>query len=262
MTLTAAADTAPRQAPSATGSVMDELKYYTDERDKLLKFSLFSSGISLLLAAASRIPTWEVSSPVAWLVGTVNVGFLPIFGPIFIFGAFIYALQRRAIVADLRRTLLGDDRFGAQFGRAALEDVPTANRSVARRRKVVRLGFDVWLCVIPIIAYAILLCSYFDFVRPERIGAREFRYSSRTGQIVDLLIGTGGWAGFSPLTPSIRDNLERRASKQDEAKERARLELLAKQIPWIYPPFQTWAYLSGWLLMLWLAWGVRAEGRI
>lgn len=105
-----AEETPPPGEINHTGTVMEELKYYTEERDKLLKFSLFSSGISLLLAAASRIPTWEVSSPVAWLVGTVNVGFLPIFGPIFIFGTFLYALQRRATVADLRRTLLVDER--------------------------------------------------------------------------------------------------------------------------------------------------------
>lgn len=93
-------------------------------------------------------------------------------------------------------------------------------------------------------------------------GSREFRYPTRTGQIVDLLVGTGGWSGFPPLEPSIRDNLERLAGKQNEPKEQARLERLAQQIPWIYPPFQTWAYLGGWLLMLWITWGVRYEGRI
>jgi hypothetical protein len=247
--------------PILSGGFMDELKYYTEERDKLLRFSLVSSGMSLLIAAASRLPTWEVSSSVAWLVGTVNVGFLPIFGPILVFGAFLYALQRRAIVADLRRTLLDDPRFRSTFAQAALENLPLTNPKMGPTRKLLRRGFDLWLVAIPLIAYAILLCSYFDFVRPKP-GSRNYRFPSRTGQIVDLLIGTGGWSGFVPLTPAIHDDLVRLAEQQDDAKERARLERIAQQVPWIYPPLQTWAYLGGWILMLWLAWGLRYEGRI
>jgi hypothetical protein len=241
---------------------MDELKYYTEERDKLLKFTLYSSGLSLLLAAASRIPTWEVSSGVAWVVGTVNVGFLPIFAPIFIFGAFIHALQRRAIVADLRRTLLADERFSTAFAQAALDNADTRGKRAGLRRKVLRHAFDYWLVLVPMIAYVILLCSYFDFTRPTKIGGHEYRYTSRLAQIGDLLIGFGGLSGFPPLAPSIHDNLERMASEQTDPKEAARLQRLAKQIPWIYPPFQTWAYLAGLIVMLWAAAGVRRQGGI
>jgi hypothetical protein len=248
------------QAPATEtkpGGFMDELKYYTEERDKLLKFTLYSSGLSLLLAAASRIPTWEVSSGVAWLVGTVNVGFLPIFGPIFIFGTFIYALHRRAIVADLRRTLLADERCRTDFAQAALDN---ADAGAVLRRKLLRRGFDYWLVLLPIVAYVILLCSYFDFTRPKKIGEYEYKYRSRCEQIGDLLIGYGGWSGFPPLDPSIHDNLERMAKEQSDPKEAARFQRLAKQIPWIYPPFQTWAYLAGLIVMVWAAAGVRRQG--
>jgi hypothetical protein len=249
----------PGETKPATG-FMEELKYYTEQRDKLLKFTLYSSGLSLLFAAASRIPTWEVSSGVAWLAGTVNVGFLPIFAPIFIFGTFIYALQRRAVVAGLRRTLLADERLQTPFAQAALGSSAVAGTSL--RHKVLRSGFDYWLVVVPIIAYVILLCSYFDFTRPKEVGGREYKYDSRTMQIVDLLIGVGGWGGFPPLAPSIRDNLDRMASETPDPKEAGRLKRLAKQIPWIYPPLQTWAYLAGLLVMLWAAAGVRRQGEM
>jgi hypothetical protein len=42
-------------------------------------------------------------------------------------------------------------------------------------------GFDFWLLAVPIIAYAILLCSYFDFVRPTAKGSHEFVYQSTGG---------------------------------------------------------------------------------
>ena len=256
-----AGEVPPKDVPH-TGTVMEELKYYTEERDKLLKFSLYSSGISLLLAAASRIPTWEVSSPVAFLVGSVNVGFLSILGPIFIFGTFAYALQRRSSVADLRRALLADPRFDAQFGRAAVENVPAATAVLICRRSILHSAGDFWLIAIPILAYTILLCSYFDLTRPAKDHPDQYRYPTRTGQIADLLVGKGGWSGFAPLAPSIHDNLKRLADEQADPKERARLTRLAQQMPWIYPPFQTWAYVGGLLLMLWLAWGVRLEGRM
>jgi len=251
----------PKDVPH-TGTVMEELKYYTEERDKLLKFSLYSSGISLLLAATSRIPTWEVSSPVAFLVGSLNVGFLSILGPIFTFGTFAYALQWRSRVADLRRALLADSRFDAEFGQAAVENSLAATPKLARRRSILRSAGGFWLVAIPILAYTILLCSFFDLTRPAKDHPDQYQYPTRTGQIADLLLGTGGWSGFAPLAPSIHDNLKRLADEQAEAKERARLTRLAQQMPWIYPPFQTWAYVGGLLLMLWLAWGIRSEGRM
>jgi hypothetical protein len=228
----------------------------------LLTFSLYSSGLSLLLAAASRIPTWEVSSGVAWIVGTVNVGFLPIFGPIFIFGTFLYALQRRAVIADLRNTLLADERFETAFAQAALDERSNSGHWLIRRRKFLRRGFDLWLVLIPILAYTILLCSYFDFTRPDPKDGAQFQYKTRTGQVLDLMIGTGGWWGFPPLAPSIHDNLERMAQQQTEKKEAVRLDNLARKIPWIYPPLQTWAYLAGLAFMIWLAAGVWKESRI
>lgn len=240
---------------------MEELKYYTEERDKLVKFTLYSSGLGLLFAAASRIPTTEVSPGVAWLAGTFNVAFLSILAPIFIFGTFLHVLQRRAVVVDLRRTLLADERFRAPFSRAALDDVDPDSKWPARRRNVLRRGFDCWLLAVPIIAYTILLCSYFDLTRPKQPGAAGYMYTSRSCQIADLLFGIGGWSGFPPLAPSIHDNLERMAKEQTDPKDAARLSRMAKQGPWIYPPFQTWAYLAGLAFMLWAAAGAWREGR-
>ena len=239
-------EVARAEAAPEAGGPLDRLKYYTEEREKLAKLSLWSSGLALLLAVVSRLPTWQVGSPVAWLIGSVNVGFVPIFAPIVIFGLFCHVILARSRVRELRDALATDGKLESPFARAALGE----DRGGGGAARVAETVFEIWLLAVPIVAYAILICTYFDFVRPDGHGGRYAK--TRPAEIADLLLGTGGWSGFRPSTPSIHDNLLRLAAKS-EPNERAKLETIADQMPWIYPPYQTWAYLGGWIFMIWLA---------
>ena len=81
---------------------------------------------------------------------------------------------------------------------------------------------------------------------------------------MDLLFGTGGVKGFPGVLSSVRSNLERAAAVQAEAgdKERAaRTRQLAEDFPWIYPPWQTWAYLAGFVVTIDLMVGAFALSR-
>src|SRR6266487_716263 len=84
---------------------MTDIELYLAARTSLIQRTLVSSGVGLLLAAASRIPTWEVGSPVAWTVGTVSVAFLPIFGPIILLGAYCYTYDGVLELLALRGAL-------------------------------------------------------------------------------------------------------------------------------------------------------------
>jgi hypothetical protein len=230
---------------------MDTAQLFENRRDAFFQRTLWSSGGGLLLAAASRLPSWEVSSPVGWLVGTVNVAFLPVFGPILVFGAFCITYLALRELNEARVALRkAEDRpsegitgllvspAGGYLAEAGtLEKIAVPLAALAQR---------IWIIIVPILAYVILLSAYFDFVRPTRNDCREWRYPSRSQQIGDLLLGLGGWQGFAPCTPSIKSALFDRA-KDSEPKERERLVRLAANMPWIYPPWQTWLYLIGLL---------------
>ena len=119
--------------------------------------------------------------------------------------------------------------------------------TVDRRGLIASLGLNVWHFFVPVLAYAILLSSYSEFVRPVVAGVE------RPGRYTDLLFGTGGWKGFPGVIPSVRDNLERAAVAQEKGGDTegaVRTRQLAEAFPWIYPPFQTWAYLAGFVLTI------------
>jgi hypothetical protein len=238
---------------------MSGLELLSDAREHLHKRTLISSGLGLLMAAASRLPTWEVSAPVQWLVGTVNVGFLPIFGPIIIFGAYCFTLLAVEEVETIAKVIR--DTPAASDIERALTD---SHRSRTPRDRIATVVFGLWIFVVPMLAYAILLDTYFDFVRPGKTRA-ESHYIDRTDQILDLLIGIGGWGSFKPVTPSITDNLKRRAGRADKKDEANRILGVAEMIPWIQVPLQTWGYIGGLGLMIFMSrrqWTVRIKRRV
>jgi hypothetical protein len=235
---------------------MDTLEAYSKAREEFAKQAMLSSALALLAAGASRLPAWEVSSPVGWLVGTVNVGFLSVFGPILVFGAFCNVYLGLRELSDLRAAALGDskDKHSA-YAKAVLRPPRGTRRKSDSRFVIASWGLHIWNFWVPVLAYTILVSTYFDFVRPATDDSPNPRFGSRTEQIVDLLIGTGGWSGFRPNLPSIQANLADRQAEADKLVEVARLRQLARTVPWIYPPFQTWAYIGGLLLLIYMAWG-------
>ena len=235
-------------------SPKDRLDLLQAQREVLDRRVLLSSGLTLLLAGVSRLPSWEVASPVAWLVGSVNVGFVPIFGPMLVIGMFCWTFLALCELLEVRDGILRDAEVPALTRTMALAAWPR-KRLLGWGPRAAASIFKCWVLVVPIIAYATLLGSYFDFVRPTKEGCVETgkpdclqpRYQG-SGQVVDLLVGTGGWRGFRPLAPSITAALNRRAEaagESDEEVERVRLLQIAELIPWIYPPFQTLAYIAG-----------------
>src|SRR5947209_551925 len=67
-------------------------------------------------------------------------------------------------------------------------------------------------------------------------------YATRTGQIADAFVGTGGWQGFFPMAPSLQSNLQK-AEQLAKPDEKPKYQMLADAMPWTYFPFQTWTYL-------------------
>jgi hypothetical protein len=237
---------------------MTDLQILLDARERLHKRTLFSSGLGLLMAAASRLPTWEVAAPVQWLVGTVNVGFMPIFGPIVVFAAYCFTLmgvdEVETIANIIRRNPNASD-----IERALTDSDPPRQP----RSQIAAFVLGIWTFVVPLLAYAILLDTYFDFVRPGATRA-ESRYTDRTDQILDLMVGIGGWGSFKPVTPSITDNLQKRAGHADKQEEAQRILGVAEMIPWIHVPLQTWAYIGGFVLMVFMSrrqWTLSAKSR-
>lgn len=247
---------------------MEELELYCNLKAKFAKKSLYTSGISILLAAVSRLPTWEVSSPVSWIIGTVNVGFLHIFGPIIIFGLFCNMYLEFRELLDLRKSIQNKNNCTLDEKTRSYYDTilqpPKGFDSVKeihRSLKIARFSLKVWILLLPVLAYLILFFSYLDFVRPAKEGSLEWKYQYRSMQVLDLFFGIGGWGGFKPLAPSIHDNLKSKGSNDNlTADEKNKIESLSKNIPWIYPPYQTWGYLGGFLLLVYMAfsaWGNR-----
>jgi hypothetical protein len=240
---------------------MEELELYANLKDKFARKTLYASGIGLLMAAVSRLPTWEVSSPVSWIIGTVNVGFLHIFGPIIIFGLFCNMYLSFKEILELRNAIYQkNDSILNSKTRSFYDTVllpPKGfdpNREIHRSFKIARYSLKVWVLLIPLLAYLILFFSYLDFVRPAKDDPLKWKYQSRSMQVLDLFAGIGGWGGFKPLAPSIQDNLRSKGNIPNlTSEEKESIEKLSKNIPWIYPPYQTWAYLLGFLLLSYMA---------
>jgi hypothetical protein len=219
----------------------DSLSRFVEARDRFVRTAMFLSGLSILGAAASRIPTWEVRSPVEWLAGSVNVGFLPIFGPLLItFGYSYLYLAWRAVVIAARRLPAEAQEAGDPLGyglvlRLNWKDVPAA---------LALLFLRVWAFAVPVAAFVILLATYFDFCPPPGTPEGLTAQCTPWQRVLTLGVGTSGVTGFKPRMASIQDNLRELAGRQDKMEERARLETLADLVPWIYPPWQTWIYLA------------------
>lgn len=239
-------------------SNVDPLETYTKTRESFSKLASISTGLGLLAAAASRIPTWEVASPVGWIVGSLNVGFLPVFGPILVLGAACNVYVALREVADLRAAALGDSGGKrTQVADAILRPPRGAKRRAMRDRRLLIASWilHLWHFWVPVLSYVILMSTYFDFVRPSASADAAPVYTTRSGQIVDLLVGTGGVTGFRPSLPSIQSALEGRQKQAAKPEETARLKELSELVPWIYPPAQTWAYLGGLGLLIYMSTG-------
>jgi hypothetical protein len=110
---------------------------------------------------------------------------------------------------------------------------------------VVHLALAVVL-IAPTLANAVLFGSYLNLVRPEN---GKPRYQSRSRQMIDAFVGTGGWKGFLPIAPSLQDNL-RDLEEQAKPDDKLKYHILETEIPWTYFPFQTWLYLLLLLISL------------
>jgi hypothetical protein len=246
--------------------IKDALELLEGREEALQKRVLLSSGLALLLAAVSRLPSWEVAAPVSWLVGSVNVGFLPIFGPILVLGTSCFTFLALREFVDLRKAILERAGNASQPADALVFAIsPSARGATSQTDRVLWSALFVqklWVFVVPVVAYVVLFASYLDFVRPKcddaaRAECLEWAHTEGWMQKLDLAVGVGGWSGFRPLTPSIQTALRKRAEAAagaDESVERQRLLSIADTIPWIYPPLQTWAYAAGLLIVAWLGW--------
>jgi hypothetical protein len=235
---------------------MNALQAYSVARERFRKVAMLSSGLALLMAGASRVPILEVSSPVGWLVGSVNVGFLPIFGPILVVGAFCALYTSLRELVDLRTVALEETKNNrSDFAKLLLRPPGGGALQKDRRDAAATLVMRVWNYWIPVLAYAILVGTYFDFVRPTSDQIASPMYDTRTGQVVDLIVGRGGWSGFRPILPSIQSNLAARQAAAEKREEVERLRQLAQAIPWIYPPFQTWVYVAGFVFLIYMVAG-------
>jgi hypothetical protein len=236
----------------------DPLARFSEARDRFLRTALFLSGLSILGAGASRLPTWEVQAPVEWLAGSVNVGFLPIFGPMLIvFGyGYLYLVWQAmvrtasAIPPDLRSA---DGPLGFELAR-----FDGRNK---RRTAAALFVFRLWCFVVPIVAYVILLTTYADFCAPGASPDDQAALCTGTQRVLTLVVGTQGVTGFQPRLASIQDNLRDRAMGTGDADERSRLLRLSSHVPWIYPPLQTWLYLGGLVFLIYLGGGAMSGNR-
>lgn len=237
---------------------MEELTFYNDQKEKFIKRTFLYSVISIIMAAVSRLPSWELTSPVGWVVGNVNVGFLPIFGPIIIFGMFCYVYISLRELMKLREAVRekidGDGNPKIKSVSEAVLQPPwglALSGNSSKSSKIAAFSIKCWMLIVPLLAYLILFFSYLDFVRPVKNQEFKMAYLERHYQVLDLFLGIGGWAGFKPMAPSIKSNLVKKIDNNQTLTlaEKKALKDRAIDIPWIYPPYQTWAYVCGFFLL-------------
>lgn len=227
---------------------MDPEKAYLEAKQRFLQTAGLVSIISLLLMVASRIPTLEVSSPVAWVSGSINVTLISLVGPILILGGFCWVCLSAIDLVDFRNSLLTTSSSTlAPAIREVLLRLPIVDAApyAGRIARFPLRLMDGFVFVIPVICYFGLFMGYLEFVRPQERGSEEWRYPTRSGQIADLFFGTGGLGGFQPILPSVSAALRQRSQDQKSSQEQKSKSDRLGDMPWIYPPWQTWAYLAG-----------------
>jgi hypothetical protein len=218
--------------------LLDALFARRKEAVTRLAFCLF---VSALLCVASRIPNLFVSLPAAWISGGLSVAFIWVFGPPVLIVLQAYALHGLSEAEQLRRLLSSQSLIDTDSTLAVGRQLGEELAPIWRKDfpPIIHLVLAAVLLA-PTVTSGVLFSSYLNLARPENGKAR---YQSRTAQIVDALVGKGGWSGFLPIAPSLQDNLRILKDRATNPEEKAKYQSLAEEIPWTYFPIQTWAYL-------------------
>jgi hypothetical protein len=222
--------------------LLDALFTRRKEAVSRLAFCLF---VSAILAVASRIPDLFVSLPAAWISGGLSIAFVWVIGPPVLIVLQAYALHGLSEAEQLRGLLSSQssrDSDPSATGQLGQELAP-----IWRKDFPVVVHFALALVLLaPTVANGVLFGSYLNLVRPED---GKPRYQSRTSQMIDAFVGTGGWKGFLPIAPSLQDNL-RDLEEHAKTDDKLKYHILANEIPWTYFPIQTWGYLVLLLISL------------
>jgi hypothetical protein len=180
---------------------------------------------SLALATAARDPRLVFKDPTGVLGWEFHNGHSAIFGLPIVVGLFYYFLLgvRRAsafaeLVADTLTRHRRPDQAEMFIFRRPFAHGPDEDRFGAGSLALMQQFF---LFAVPIVCCAALLHDFLELRRPGYMG----------NGWADLLFGLGGpWhEGFAPVWHRNPRGVP---------------------MPWIYPPYQTWTYLSLFLLML------------
>jgi hypothetical protein len=252
---------------------MDPEKAYLEAKQRFIQTAAWVSILSLLLMAASRIPALAVNSPVAWLSGSFNIVMISLLGPILIFAGYCWVCLNAVDLVDLRTSLAGSNRTTLELPvRDVLLRLPVIDATPYPKgtgRLSLRL-MDGFVFVVPLLCYAVLFLGYLELVRPKA-NSKEWAFATRSEQITDLFFGTGGIGGFQPLNPSVSAALQQRArdaaSKAAQSQPGNQSDSSGKgsdpsaEMPWIYPPWQTWAYVGGFVTLCIIAFRTWNSGR-
>lgn len=222
------------------------LDIYFSRRKETTTRLLLCMSVGGLLAVASRVPILLISLPASWISGGLSVAYIWAIGPFVVLFFQAFALQSQAEAEGLRQSLLrtstaGQNRDGSNnaFDPNLEELTPQWKKGLPTALHVITLLF--W--VAPIIVNIVLFSSYLNFVRPDAQG--NWRYKTRSGQVVDAFCGIGGWNWFQPLAPSLQSNLESFRRGAASADDREKYRRLEEEIPWQYFRFRlgcTWLY--------------------
>ena len=114
---------------------------------------------------------------------------------------------------------------------------------------------DGFVFAVPLICYLSLFFGYLELVRPVKADSQEWKFATRPAQIADLFFGIAGVQGFQPLNPSVSAALRQRSGQPARqnltppTEATKKLPSVSGDTPWIYPPWQTWAYLAGFAIL-------------
>ena len=220
---------------------------FTRRKEAVTRLAICLS-FSALLAVASRIPILFVSLLATWISGGLSIAFIWVIGPPVLIVLQAYALHGISEAEQLRQLLNSQSSLEAgssfttsrQFGE---ELTPIWRKNFP---PIIHLALALVLLA-PTIANGVLFSSYLSLVRPTN---GKPVYQTRTMQIIDAMIGIGGWNGFLPIAPSLQDNLRNLENQAQKAEDKLKYESLAQEIPWTYFPIQSWAYIFLFALSL------------